>query len=114
MAEVARRLDGLLEGFAREIESFRNGGPNLKAKNIAEAVEAGIDPDGLANLAAEWDEAIAKRPKLKLIRRLPNTNRVSNPLPPPEPQQNAPVADEEPQIDAALKVSEKTNEEQEQ
>jgi hypothetical protein len=44
------------------------------------------------------------KPKPKLIRRL---------LKLPSIQQNAPVADEEPQIDAALKVLEKANEEQE-
>jgi hypothetical protein len=54
----------------------------------------------LANLAAEWNEAIAKRPKPKLLRRL---------LAPTPVKQQTTKTDKEPQIDAALKVLGKEN-----
>jgi hypothetical protein len=103
MTEVARKLDALLERFASEIEAFHNGGPELKREHLKEAGEAGLDADGIANLADAWDEAIAKRevasPPIqpaqapKLIRRLPKLGLL--PLnepklkPKPRPQENA-------------------------
>jgi hypothetical protein len=63
MTEVAHKLDRLLERFAGEIEAFLNGGLDLRQKHLEEAERAGLDPEGIANLADSWDKAEALRAK---------------------------------------------------
>src|SRR5215472_17826189 len=66
---VEFELEAQRRQFARDVVSgiraFPNGGPNLKAKHLAEAQRLGLDTQRIAD---QWDSAIAQaQPALKRV-----------------------------------------------
>ena len=114
--EVGSAASDELAQFANEItaglEACRKGRPNLKDAHVERAKALSLGAKAVANVQARWQalekELEAKPAGQKLIRRLPKLGLlpISGPLPKPPPQGKAAEINQEPQIDAALKVFE--------